>query len=134
MKYGISLEWDGKSKARPSFMPKRSLVPCDCNKRFFCVNGLTNGITHWPSKKAKVTVEYNCATQVTINKCKKIKDRVSLGLKSGRYCRICYRKQITMDLLSHQRANRCRTSVMGCPICKEPICKECWEEGYDKHA
>jgi hypothetical protein len=134
MKYGIGLEWDGKSKARPSYMSKSYLVPCDCNKCFFHVNGLTNGIAHPPSKKAKVTVEYKCATWVTTNKCKKIKDRVSLGLKSGRYCWMCYQKQITMDLLSHQRENRCRTSVMGCPICEEPICKECWEEGYDKHA
>ena len=36
MKYGISLDWDGKLKARPSFMPKHSLIPCECNKCFFC--------------------------------------------------------------------------------------------------
>jgi hypothetical protein len=24
---------------------------------------------------------------------------------------------------------RCRTSVMGCHICKDPICKECWKGG-----
>jgi hypothetical protein len=58
MNYGIGLEWDGKSENRPNFMPKGSLVPCDCDKCFFCVNGLTNGITHSQSKKARVTVEY----------------------------------------------------------------------------
>jgi hypothetical protein len=136
MNYIIGLDWDGKSNVRPSFMPKGSLVlvPYECNKCFFCVDGLTNRIAHWPSTKAKVTVEYKCATWVTTNKCKKIKDWVSLGLKLGKYCWMRYQKQITPELLSKERAKRCRTSVMGCPIYKEPICKECWKEGYDKHA
>ena len=93
MKYGIDLEWDGKLKARPSFMPKSSMLPSECNKCFFCKNGFTNGITCQASKKAKVTVEYKCATRVTTNKCEKITERVSLGMKSGVYCRMwCYRK------------------------------------------
>jgi hypothetical protein len=37
MNYGISCEWDGVSKERPSFIPKGHLVPCECNKCFFCV-------------------------------------------------------------------------------------------------
>jgi hypothetical protein len=44
MNYGIGLEWDGKSENGPSFMPKGSLVPCDCGNFFFYVNGLTNGL------------------------------------------------------------------------------------------
>jgi hypothetical protein len=59
---------------------------------------------------------------------------VSLGMKSGKYCRMCYRKQLTTELSSKDRQQRCKTSAMGCPICKEPICKEGWKEGYDKHA
>jgi len=49
-------------------------------------------------------------------------------------CRMCYRKQLTTELSAKDRRKTSRTSRMGCPICKEPICKECWKEGYDKHA
>ena len=132
MKYGIGLDWDGKLKARSSFMPKKSLTPCECIKSVFCRNGLTNGITHQATKNAKVTVEYVCRTRVRTNKCTDV--RVNLGLKSEQYCRMCYRKQLTTKLIAKERKKICRTSAMGCPICKEPICKECWKEGYDKHA
>jgi hypothetical protein len=37
-------------------------------------------------------------------------------------------------LSAKDRRKTSRTSCMGCPICKKPICKECWKEGYDKHA
>jgi hypothetical protein len=87
---------------------------------------------HPPTKKAKVTVEYKCGTCVTTNKCTDV--RMSLGMQSGIYCRMCYRKQLTTELSPKERRKTCRTSAMGCPICKEPICKECWKEGYDKHA
>jgi hypothetical protein len=46
--YSISCEWDGVSKERLSFMPKGHLVPSECNKCFFCVKGLTNGIIRPP--------------------------------------------------------------------------------------
>ncbi len=81
---------------------------------------LTNehGIAHPPMKKTKVTVEYKCGTRVTTNKCTDV--RVSLGMNSGKYCRMCYRKQLTTELSAKDRQQRCRTSRMGCPICKEP--------------
>ena len=99
---------------------------------FFCLNGITTGIAHPPTKKAKVNVEFKCGTCVTTNKCTDV--RVSLGMESGSYCRMCYRKQLTTELSAKERRKTNRTSAMGCPICKEPICKECWKEGYDKHA
>ena len=99
---------------------------------FFCLKGVTTGISHPQNKKAKVTMEYKCGTRVTMNKCTDV--QVSLVMKSGKYCRMCYRKQLTTELSSNDRQQRCRTSAMGCPICKEPICKEYWKEGYDKHA
>jgi hypothetical protein len=131
MNYGIGLKWDGKSENTPSFMPKGSLVPCDCGKGFFCVNGLTNGIPHRRSKKARVTVEYECGIRVMSKKC--TGDQVSLGITLGKYCRMCSRKQVTTKMTAIERKQTCRTSAMGCAICQEPICKECWKEGYDKH-
>jgi hypothetical protein len=131
MNYGISLQWDGKSDERPNFMRQNHFVPCDCNKCFFCLNGITIGIAHPPTKKAKVTVEYKFGTRVTTNKCTDV--RVSLGMVSGSYCRMCYRKQLTTELSANERRKTSRTSAIGCPICKEPICTECWKEGYWMH-
>lgn len=131
MNYGVGLHWDGKSATRPNFMRQAAFVPCDCDKCFFCLNNITSGIGHPPSKRAKVTVEYACGTRVKTNKC--TSDRVSLGMKSGKYCRMCYRKQVSTGLTAGERQKRCKTSAMGCAICQEPICKECWAAGYDKH-
>jgi hypothetical protein len=50
---------------------------------FFCLNGITTGIAHPPTKKSKVTVQYKCGTRVTKNKCTDV--RVSLGMASGSY-------------------------------------------------
>ncbi len=41
---------------------------------------------------------------------------------------MCYIKQLTTELSAKDRRKTNRTSRMGCPICKEPICKECWKE------
>ena len=95
LNYGIALDWDGESCERPSYMRKGTFKPCECKMCFFCVKGLTNGITHWPSKGAKVIVEYACGTRVTTNKCTDM--RVSLGLSSGKHCRICYRRQLLLN-------------------------------------
>jgi len=92
MNYGIGLQWDGESDKRPNFIRQNHFVPCDCNKCFFCLNGITTGIAHPPTKKAKVTVEYKCGKRVMTNKCTDV--RVSLELKGGSYCRMCYRKQL----------------------------------------
>jgi hypothetical protein len=34
---------------------------------------------------------------------------------------------------ANRKEKKCRSSSLGCPICKEPTCKECWKEGYNKH-
>jgi hypothetical protein len=128
---GIEWDWDGKSK-KPGWMRQTPLVPCNCKQCYFCVKEMTNGIYHPSEKKQKVTVDYKCRTRVKTNKC--TSERVDLGLKAGRYCRMCYRKQVSTELKAEERKGRCRTSRLGCAICKEPICMECWKEGYDRHA
>jgi hypothetical protein len=69
MNHGIGLQWDGASAKRPNFMRQDPFVPYNCGKCFFCLNGITTGIAYPPSKKAKVTVEYACRTQVLSHKC-----------------------------------------------------------------
>ena len=84
MNYRISVQWDVESDERSNFMRQDPFIPCDCNKCFFCLNGITTGIAHPPKKKAKVIVEFKCGTRVTTNKC--TDERLSLGLSSGKYC------------------------------------------------
>ena len=79
----------------------------------------------------KGTVVCRCGTRVKTNQC--TNERVDLGKSSGTYCRVCGRKQLTAELTANERKRTCRTSRMGCTICKERICTECWKEGYDKH-
>ena len=88
MNYCIGLQWDGESATKPNFMRQAEFVPCNCDKCFFCLNGITTGIAHPPSKRAKVTVEYACGTRVKTNKC--TSNQVRLGLTSGQYCQMCY--------------------------------------------
>jgi hypothetical protein len=33
-----------------------------------------------------------------------------------------------------QRKKVCKTSRLGCPSCDEDVCKNCWDEGFDRHA
>ena len=127
MAYAIALEWDGVGK-RPGWMRQMKFLPCDCRKCYFCVNGHTNGIAH-PAKEEREVIYANGARVLTVG-C--VEERVKILKKSGSYCRMCYRKQDKS--LSHERQRmHCKTSTMGCPQCNEPICKHCWEEGYDMH-
>ena len=93
-----------------------------------CLNGFTNRISH--ERKSESIVVYRCNKRVKTKKCSK--DRVDLGLKSGKYCKMCYRKQ-DASLSAPARRRKSKTSRLGCVQCKETICKSCWEEGYDMH-
>ncbi len=94
---------------------------------FFCLNGITTGIAHPLTKKAKVTVEYECGTCVTTNKCTDV--RVSLGMVSGSYCRMCYRKELTTELSATERRKTSRTSAMGCPSARSLFAKSAGKRG-----
>ena len=139
MNYGIGLDWDGdKDSQRPSWMRQSEFVPCDCEKCFFCLHGLTNGIAHPRNKN--VTIEYACGSRRRTNKCST--ERVLLKKKNGEdmdysdYCRMCLRMQPDNDyyrsLTSRQRKKLCNNSRTGCVQCEEPICDSCWPK-YDKH-
>ncbi len=126
----IEWDWDGKLK-KPGWMRQSPVLPCNCNQCFFYRNGITSIITHHPTKKQKVTVDYKCGTRVKTDKC--TSEQINLGLEVAQYCRMFYQKQSSIELTSEVRKGACRTSKMGYPICKEPICKECWNDGYDTH-
>ena len=130
LNYAISSEWDGESeKSQPMWMTKcNRLVPCDCDKWYFCVNGWTNGVCHKLAQKS--TVVYSCVKRTSITGC--TEHRVNLD-KGGDYCKMCYRKQ-PHDWSVAQKKKKCRSSRLGCAGCKETTYGSCWQEGYDKHA
>ncbi len=127
MNYGVGLHWDGKFTTRLNFMRQMAFVPCDCCKCFFCLNNITSGIVHPPSKRAKVTVEYACRTGGKTNKC--TSDRVSLGMTSGSYCRMCYRKQVSTELTASMRKKGARHLQWGVQYAKNQFVKSAGQRG-----
>lgn len=133
--YGISLDWDGKSKERPSYMRQAAFVPCDCGACFFCINGLTNGIAHKHTGKRRsseggggsATKKSRAVVECTMGK------RVGLTLEDGSpmkwndFCKKCLEKR---DGKWKDKVKNCPTSKLGCAKCNEPICRECWKT-YD---
>ena len=126
LNYGIGLDWT--SDDRPSYMRSGNFIPCNCNKCFFCLHGYTNGIDH--SRKRKVVIEHKCGTRATTDKC--TSERVDLGQTGSDYCRMCYRKQ-KKGLKFNEKRKLCNNARLGCAVCKEPVCDECWDLGYDLH-
>ena len=54
--YALEHEWEDLDGPRPNWMRQKEFLPCDCKKCFFCVKGLTNGISH-KRKEETVVVE-----------------------------------------------------------------------------
>ena len=126
MGYGIGLDWVGDE--RPDYMRTGEFIPCDCKKCYFCLNGHTTGIAHAGKKRAPV-VEYKCGTRARTKRCST--ERVNLN-KNSKYCKMCYRKQGDVGTVK-ERTKKCNASRLGCVICEEHICKDCWDSGYDRH-
>lgn len=55
---------------------------------------------HDPQKRPKRKTHHDCSHE-----------RESLGLKGGYHCRLC----------------KCKRSLKGCIVCREPICESCWD-------
>ena len=78
----------------------------------------------------KIVANYRCGKRVTTTGC--TEDRVNLSVGSG-HCKMCYRNQ-SNELSAPNKRKNCNSSRLGCPVCKETICGDCWMEGYDMHA
>ena len=126
LNYGIGLDWTGNE--RPDYMRTGEFIPCNCNKCYVCINVHTTGIAHAGKKRPPVVV-FKCGMRVKTKKCSTV--RVNLGRGSD-YCRMCYRKQEKNGTAKEKR-KKCTNSQMGCPICDERVCKDCWNSGYDLH-
>jgi hypothetical protein len=132
MRLGLELDIDSETGEKANWIRQTPPEPCKCDMCYFCINGITDGISH-KRKHRVVTTEYACGTQVSASQCST--ERVLLAdLKRG-YCRMCYHNlPATPKLRTSEKKKLCRSTSHGCPICDEPICKSCWEKGYDKHA
>jgi hypothetical protein len=129
--YAISLDWDEISE-RPDWMRQKPFVklPCNCKMCYFRKNGHTGRICN--AMNQQYYVHYKCGKRVRRRGCSD--DRVRITTYSD-YCRLCYRNHPGVDdegtaMRSKQIVNKCKRSSMGCPICKEHICKACWP-AYD---
>ncbi len=91
------------------------------------MNGITTGIAHPPSKKAKIAVEYMCGTWVMTNKC--TSERVNLGMLSGSYCRMCYCKQVTTELTPTERETSAEPHSWDVPSVKSQFAKSAGKRG-----
>ena len=68
LNYGTGLDWDGTKVApNPRWMRQSEFVPCDCEKCFFYLKGLTTSAAH--KKNERVTIEYACGSRRRTKKC-----------------------------------------------------------------
>lgn len=128
MNYAIGESWsDFNNTNPPIWMRQFHPLPCDCTKCFFCIRSITTGIDH-KKRKDVTTVFFHHDNKRTKTKgCTDV--RVNLERGSS-HCRQCYReRQGTRD----EKMKGIPKSSLGCPSCDEPICKKCWERGYDMH-
>lgn len=131
MNFAIEIDIDKVTGKKPSWMCQTLPEPCKCNMCYFCINGKTDGISH-KRKHQVVTTQYACGTTVTDKTCSI--ERVPIPPSKRGYCRMCYRGiPATPKLSTAQKKKMCNYSRLGCTLCEEPICDDCWEKGYDRH-
>ncbi len=75
-------------------------------------------------------IHHSDGSKTTTQECTEMRVRLR---DSSRYCAQCYRNIKGDALSSKEKKTLCRKSTMGCPSCMEPICKPCWDHGYDQH-
>ncbi len=128
LNFSIELEWANTTTPIPAWLHQTSFIPCNCQKWFICLNKLTNGvhhrpetnvlIHHWDGSKTKTTTCTSTAVCI---------------MTSSSHCRMCYQKLAGINLSAAKKKKKCKKSSIGCPQCKEPICKMRWASGYDMH-
>ena len=131
---GIRIDWKTKDGVfeeldKPCWMRKQSYIACNCKACFFCKEGKTTGIESVPKKyppsgkkQQKKRKSMECSLQ-----------REKLGGSSGSYCRVCYWKRRSRhrnNESAKESKKHCNTSRLGCLVCKEQVCKDCWNS-YD---
>ena len=125
--YGIQQDWKNKEAAKPSWMRQTQVKPCEFKKCFFCRNNETTGIYHDKSSIIMTSPQSGKKKKKNI-KCTNV--RVLLPSIYTSYCRQYY-GILPETLSSSQKRRNCKNSRLGCALCQESICKQCWSEGYN---
>ena len=126
MNYGLSLDWDDDPAKQPDYVRGDAFTPCDCEKCFFCIHGLTSGVAH-AGVKRKAVFHYQCGGRLVTKGC--TEERVDSGGTGSSYCRMCYRNA-PGTLSAKDKRKLCKTSRLGYNQCRETICEVWWEQGY----
>ena len=112
---------------RPDFMRKHPFVPCDCDQCYFCKNNYTNGIAHADRMVAEYGDKSSGKRKRVVTECDE--DRVVLArLKGGQECKVCMDrlKAENPDHSYKVRRSNAGRSRMGCRLCDQPVCDDCW--------
>jgi len=125
--YGIQQDWNNKEAAKPTWMRQSKVKPSESKKRFFCRNNETTGIFHDKSSIIMTSPQSGKKKKKNI-KCTNV--RVLLPSIYTSYCRQYY-GILPETLSSSQKRRNCKNSRLGCALCQESICKQCWSEGYN---
>lgn len=127
--------WPHPNHPRPDWMRQAAFLPCDCGQCYFCRMHLTSGIAHRQNRPVRTYFHQHDNTRRVTNGCTDV--RVDLG-RGSRYCRQCYMQQPEFNdagqrMTAAMKKAACTNSRLGCPSCDEPICQECWDDGYWRH-
>ena len=112
-------------------MRQKEFLQCGCEKCFFCIEGLTNGIAH---KKAKQTITTFVQPDNTPTMPKNCTDkRVNLQ-RDSQYCRQCYRNLCNGDdddtALLYDQKKKCATvCVVDARLVMNPFAKNAGKLG-----
>ena len=90
MNYAISKSWTNLNGPAPDWMRRATLLPCDCNKCFFCLHSLTTGIDH---KRKRYTITTFIQHDRTRTKTVDCTDKQVNLLIGTSHCKQCYRER-----------------------------------------
>ena len=127
MSYAICNCWTNMDELKPNWMRRASILPCECNKCFFCLQSLTTGIDHKRKRHTVRTFVQRDGTRTKTDDC--TDKQVNLG-KGSAHCRQCNRERTGTRA---QKMYKIPKPEMGCPSCDEVICKMCWDKECDMH-
>ena len=111
-------------------MRRTDFLPCQCKACYFCTNNHTNGIHHNQAKIIFSPPDQSNKRKrtVTTTKCVDIAYEIETKPKYCKMCHANHSERIKTSVDRHRRKNKrySNQSKLGCPICRETICKDCW--------
>ena len=89
LNYAISEEWRDLNGPHPRWIRQDSCIACNCEKCYFCLNGLTNGTGHIKKHKASTVMIHPNNSRTVTKGCTGSHVNSQRGVQ---YCKSCVRK------------------------------------------